>query len=62
MAVIIPIGDARRSLRPAGVVGKVMGPAKVVLFTGVRYEKRDTEPDGKDARKSKPAPETVFKS
>jgi hypothetical protein len=59
MAVIIPIGDARRSLRPAGTV---MGPAKVVLFTGVRYEKRDTEPDGKDARKRKPAPETVFKS
>ena len=62
MAEIIAIGDARRSLRPAGVVAHVIGPAKVVLFTGVRYEKRDTEPAGKDARKRKPAPETVFKS
>ncbi|MGG2476279.1 hypothetical protein ACNVD4_12995 [Rhizobium sp. BR5] len=62
MAEIIAIGDARRNLRPAGLVGKVMGPAKVVLFTGVRYEKRDTEPDGKDARKGKSATETVFKS
>ncbi|MEA1842017.1 MULTISPECIES: hypothetical protein [Agrobacterium] len=62
MAVIIPIAEARRSVRPAGMSGKVMGPAKVVLFTGVRYEKRDTEPAGKDARKRKPAPETAFKS
>jgi hypothetical protein len=62
MAVIISIGEARRSLRPAGMSGQVMGPAKIVLFTGVRYEKRDTEPAGKDARKGKPAPETAFKS
>ncbi|MDR6589427.1 hypothetical protein [Agrobacterium tumefaciens] len=62
MAEIIPISDARRSLRPAGVVGKLIGPAKVVLFTGVRYEKRDTEPTGKVARKGKSAVETAFKS
>ena len=62
MADIIPIGDARRSLRPAGIAAKVIGPAKVVLFTGVRYEKRDTEPADKAARKRKPAPETAVKA
>ena len=62
MADIIPIGDARRSLRPAGLVGKEIGPAKVVLFTGVRYEKRDAEPSDKAARKRKPASETAAKS
>ena len=62
MADIIPIGDARRSLRPAGLVGKVIGPAKVVLFTGVRYEKRETEPAGKVVRKGKSVPETALKS
>ncbi|AYM56621.1 MULTISPECIES: hypothetical protein [Agrobacterium] len=62
MAEIIAIGDARRSLRPAGVVAHVIGPAKVVLFTGVRYEKRDTEPTGKVAHKGKSAAETALKS
>ncbi|MDH6294363.1 hypothetical protein SAMN03159422_00920 [Agrobacterium fabrum] len=62
MAEIIAIGDARRSLRPAGVVAHVIGPAKVVLFTGVRYEKRDTEPTGKVADKGKSAAETALKS
>lgn len=62
MADIIPIGDARRSLRPAGIVAKVIGPAKVVLFTGVRYEKRETEPTAKVVRKGKSAPETALKS
>lgn len=62
MAEIIPIGDARRSLRPAGAVTTVIGPAKVVLFTGVRYEKRDAEPTGKVARKGKSAAETALKS
>ena len=62
MAVIIPIAEARRSLRPAGMSGKVMGPAKVVLFTGVRYEKRETEPAGKVVRKGKSVPETALKS
>lgn len=40
----------------------MIGPAKVVLFTGVRYEKRDSEPAGKVARKGKSAPETALKS
>jgi len=62
MADIIPLVDARRSLRPAGVVSTMIGPAKVVLFTGVRYEKRDSEPAGKVARKGKSAPETALKS
>ncbi|CAH0257160.1 hypothetical protein SRABI05_03405 [Agrobacterium fabrum] len=62
MAEIIAIGDARRSLRPARVVAHVIGPAKVVLFTGVRYEKRDTEPTGKVAHKGKSAAETALKS
>ncbi|MFK3778221.1 hypothetical protein [Agrobacterium sp. NPDC089420] len=62
MADIIPIGDARRSLRPAGMAGTVIGPAKVVLFTGVRYEKRDKEPSGKVAGKGKSTPETALKS
>ncbi|MFF2320896.1 hypothetical protein ACFVTJ_07585 [Agrobacterium sp. NPDC058088] len=63
MAEIIAIGDARRNLRPAGLAGTVIvGPAKVVLFTGVRYEKRDTEPSGKVARKGKSATETALKS
>ncbi|WP_421398896.1 hypothetical protein [Agrobacterium fabrum] len=62
MAEIIAIGDARRSLRPAGVVAHVIGPAKVVLFTGVRYEKRDTEPTVKVAHKGKSAAETALKS
>ncbi|MCZ7450008.1 hypothetical protein O8B93_20705 [Agrobacterium rhizogenes] len=63
MAEIIPIGDARRSPRPAGLSGTVIvGPAKVVLFTGVRYEKRDAEPTGKVARKGKSATETALKS
>jgi len=44
------------------VVAHVIGPAKVVLFTGVRYEKRDTEPTGKVAHKGKSAAETALKS
>ena len=40
----------------------MIGPAKVVLFTGVRYEKRDTEPTDKVARKGKSAAETALKS
>lgn len=35
---------------------------EVVLFTGVRYEKRETEPAGKVVRKGKSVPETALKS
>lgn len=62
MADIIPIGDARRSLRPAAVAAQTLGPAKVMLFTGVRYEKHDGETTVEVAGKCKAAAETALKS
>ncbi|MDS7596510.1 hypothetical protein [Agrobacterium tumefaciens] len=62
MAEIIPLDEARRSSRPGvDAAARGIGPAKVVLFTGVRYEKRDTHPK-KSPRKPKSNTETALKS
>ncbi|MFK0384601.1 hypothetical protein [Agrobacterium sp. NPDC090273] len=62
MAEIIPLDEARRSSRSGVDAGtRGIGPAKVLLFTGVHYEKRDTHPK-KAARKSKSNTETALKS
>ncbi|MGQ8633976.1 hypothetical protein ACUTJJ_21140 [Agrobacterium sp. DKPNP3] len=62
MAEIIPIAAAKRHLRPTELAERMIGPAKVVLFTGVRYEKRDTEPAGKVVRNGNSTTDTALTS
>lgn len=53
MGDVVRITEAHRSRRPARRDGEVFGPGRVLLFTGIRIERR-VEPE--DAATPEPRP------